>query len=111
MAKEAIKIQEGDVVDYTATGVVANGDIIPLIDRIGVALNDAVSGDVISLELDGVFEITATTADTIVFGTVLYFDASTRAVTTTATGNVFAGIAISAKSATVAGSVLVKLDR
>ena len=111
MAKEAVRIQEGDVVDYTATSVVANGDIIPLTDRVGIALNDAVIGDVISLELEGVFEMTATTADAIAFGDVVYFNATSRTVTTTATGNTFAGIAVSAKAGTVAGTVLIKIDK
>jgi len=110
MAKEAVKIQTGEVVDYTATATIANGDVIPLVDRVGVALNDAITGDVISLELSGVFEITAATADDIAFGDVVYFDATARNVTTDATSNVKAGIATSAKAATVAGTVLVKID-
>ena len=118
MAKEATKIQNGEVVDYITTGAVANGDVIPLVDRVGVALNDAVTGDSISLELDGVFEINAATADSIVFGDVLYFDATNRVVTIlgdsvgdgTGTAFVKAGIATSAKAATVAGSVYVKID-
>jgi len=110
MAKEATKIQEGEVVDYIATGTIANGDVIPLVDRVGVALNNAVAGDSISLELEGVFEIGATTADTIAFGAVVYFDATTRLVTTTATGNVKAGIATTAKAGAVAGTVYVKID-
>lgn len=118
MAKEAVKIQEGEVVDYTATATIANGDVIPLVDRVGVALNDAITGDVISLELSGVFEMTADTADVISFGALVYFDHLTRVVTTrtdtigdgTGVALVKAGIATSAKAATVAGTVLVKID-
>lgn len=118
MAKEATKIQAGAVVDYTATGTIANGDVIPLVDRVGVALGDAVVGDSISLELEGVFEITAATADTIAFGDVLYFDGTNREVTIktdtvgdgTGTAYVKAGIATTSKAATVAGSVYVKID-
>ena len=110
MAKEAVKIQKGEVVDYTATSTIANGDVVPLTDRVGIALGDAVSGDVISLELDGVFEIGATTADAIAFGDVVYFDATTRLVTTDNTKGVKAGIATTAKAATAAGSVYVKID-
>lgn len=118
MAKEAVRIQDGEVVDYIATGTVANGDIIPLTDRIGIALGDAVPGDTISLQLDGVFEITAATADAIAFGDVLYFDDTNRVVTIksdsngdgTGTAFVKAGIATSAKVANVAGTVYVKID-
>ncbi len=118
MAKEAVRIQDGEIVDYTATGAVANGDVIPLTDRVGVALGDAVAGEVVSLQLDGVFEITAATADAIAFGDVLYFDDTNRVVTTKSDSNgdgtgtpfVKAGIATSAKAANVAGTVYVKID-
>lgn len=119
MAKEAIKIQTGSVVDYTATGTVANGDIVPLTDRVGVALDDAVSGDSISLELDGVFEIPAATDDEIVFGSILYFDHTNRVVTILSdsvgdgSGDAFvkAGIATTEKAGTVAGSVYTKIGK
>lgn len=109
MAKEAVKIQEGGVIDYTAGGTIANGDVVPLTDRVGVALDDAVSGDVISLALEGVFEITGATADTFAIGTVVYFDATARNVTTVATANTPAGIATTAKAGAVAGTVNVKI--
>ena len=109
MAKEAVKIQEGGVIDYTAAGTIANGDVVPLTDRIGVALSDAVSGDVISLAIEGVFEIDAKTADTFAAGTVAYFDATNREITTTDTSNTPAGITVSAKAGSTAGSVYVKI--
>ena len=110
MAKEAVKIQKGEVVDYTATAAVKVGAVISLTDRVGVACDNAEAGDVISLELSGVFEIGATTADAIAFGDLLYFDASTRLVTTDDTKGVKAGIAITPKAKDVAGSVYVKID-
>ncbi len=110
MAKEALKIQKGAVVDYIATSTIANGDVIPLTDRVGVALGDAVAGDVISLDLEGVFEIGATTADAIAVGDVVYFDVNTRLVTTDSTKGSKAGISLTAKVAAVAGSVYVKID-
>ena len=109
MAKEAVKIQDGGVIDYTATAVIANGNIVPLTDRVGVALDDAVSGDVISLAIEGVFEVTATTADTFAIGTVVYFDARVRTVTTVARGNTPSGIATTAKAGDAAGVVNVKI--
>lgn len=110
MAKEAVKIQEGGVIDYTAAGTLANGDVIPFTaGRVGVALDDAVSGDTISVALEGVYEITATTADAIVVGAAVYFDATARTVTTTATSNTLAGMATTAKAGATAGSVYVKI--
>ena len=110
MAKEAVKIQEGGVIDYTAGGTLANGDVIPFAaGRIGVALDDAVSGDVISVAIEGVYEITATTADAIAVGATVYFDATARSVTTTSTDNTLAGMATTAKAGTTAGSIYVKI--
>lgn len=109
MAKEAVKIQEGGVIDYTAGATIANGDVVPLTDRVGVALDDAVSGETISLALEGVFEVSATTADTFAVGTVAYFDAATRKVTTVVTANTAAGIAVTAKAGATAGVVNVKI--
>ena len=112
MGKEAVKIQEGAVVDYTATETIKNGEIIPLTDRIGVALGNVDADESVSLSLEGVFEITATTGDAIAFGDILYFDADARTVTTDSNSdaNVKAGIAITAKAKDVAGSVYVKID-
>ena len=110
MAKEAVKIQEGGVIDYTAGATIANGDVIPFAaGRIGVALDDAVSGDTISVAIEGVFEITAATADEIAVGAEVYFDATNRVLTTTSTDNTLAGMATTAKAAAAAGSVYVKI--
>ena len=109
MAKEAKRIQSGQVVDYVAAGTIANGDVIPLTGRIGIALDDAVSGETISIAITEVYEFTATTADAIAFGAVVYFDATARSITTTATSNTLAGFAVSTKAAATAGTVKVKI--
>jgi len=109
MAKEAVKIQEGGVIDYTAGATIANGEVVPLTDRVGVALDNAESGDVISLALEGVFEMTGKTANTFAVGTVVYFDAATREVTTTVASNIKAGIAVTDLAGGTAGVVNVKI--
>jgi len=109
MSKEATRIQKGEVVDYTAGATIANGDVVPLTGRVGIALDDAVSGDVISLALTDVWTITAATADEIAFGVLVYFDATARNVTTTSTDNTLAGIAVTTKAAATAGTVNVRI--
>lgn len=116
MAKQAVKIQKGEVVDYTAIGAISNGDVITLTDRVGIACNNAVAGDVISLELEGVYEIEAESGDTIDFGTILYWNPNDKLITTSAddgNGNnyVEVGMATTAKAQDVAGTVLVKIDK
>ena len=107
--KEATRIQDGGVVDYTALATHANGDILPMVGRVGVLLDDAVSGDTISLAIEGTFEIAALNADLIAFGVEVWFDATARTVTTTASTHQKAGIAVSTKAATTDGSILVKI--
>jgi len=111
MAKEATQYQDGDVIDYTLTGAVDVGDVVPLgTGMIGIALNSGLTGEVIGLAIEEVYEINATTADVIAIGDVVYFNATTRAITITATSNTRAGRAISAKAAAAAGTVFVKIN-
>jgi len=117
MAKKAIKIQTGNVVDYTATAVIANGDVIELTDRIGVAQGNAEIGEVVALDLVGVYDIVAADADAIAFGDKVYYDAAGGNITTatdsvgdgTGTAYTPAGIAISTKAGATAGNVWVRI--
>ncbi len=110
MSKQATKIQEGGVIDYTAGATIANGDVVVFAyPSVGVALDDAVSGDVISVAIEGVFEMTAKTADTVAVGALLYWDDSANELTTTSTSNTAAGMAITAKAGATAGSVYFKI--
>lgn len=111
MGKEAVEFQDGTVIDYTLSGEVSVGDVIPLGDNmVGIAVVSGLSGEQITLELEKVWKINATTADAIAVGNVVYFNATTREITTTATGNCRAGKAISAKAAATAGFVYVKIN-
>lgn len=111
MAKEAIEFQDGDVIDYTLAADVAVGQVVPLgTEMIGVAVTAGKIGEVIALDVEKVYEVNATTADVIAVGDVVYFNTTTRAITTTATDNIRAGRAVSAKAAATAGVVNVKIN-
>lgn len=109
----AVKIQEGRIIDWTNdTGVeVANKSVVDLTTCIGVAQTTIAIGDVGAVELVGVYEETAATADAIAVGDQLYWDATNKVLTTSdGTGaNTPAGMAVTAKAATVAGSVNVRI--
>ena len=109
MAKEAVKIQEGGVIDYTAVATIANGDVVPLTDRVGVALDDAVKGDVISLALEGVFEMTGKASEAFKIGDPVFFSNADREVTITERGDTRAGIAVTSKASGITGVVNVKI--
>lgn len=111
MAKEAVEFQDGTVIDYTLSEDVNVGDVIPLgDDMIGIAVVSGLTGEQITLELEKVWKINATTADAINVGNVVYFNATSREITTTDTSNCRAGKAISAKAAATAGFVYVKIN-
>lgn len=111
-------VQEGNVIDYTAAAAHSSGDPIVIGSMVGIALTDAAIGDVISVALEGVYEIPAATAE-ITLGAKVYWDADGNpvggtsgagAATATDTSNTLVGYAIAAKAATVS-TVKVKLER
>lgn len=109
--KEAVEIQEGKTLNLTLTGDVDGGDFIPFgTGMTVVACTAGLTGEEIAVETSKVWEANATTADAIAIGDVVYFDATARELTTTATDNSRAGRAVSAKAGSTAGTVLVKLN-
>ena len=69
---------EGEVFNYTTTGAVANGDLIVVGNRAGVALTSATgAGQVIALALEGVFDVRCRTTGTITVGNAAYYRIAT----------------------------------
>lgn len=90
-------VQPGEVLSYTAGGTISAGDVVVAGDLLGVAANDAVSGDVIAVHLEGVYTLPKTSGE-ITVGAVLYWDTTPGEVTTTATGNKPIGFAFETTS-------------
>ena len=104
------KVQDGLVVDVVVGADVSGGDPINFGTRIGLASADAVTGEYVALQLEGVFEFTAVTADTIALGDKIYLDnVGGIEATITATSNKTIGYAVTEKAGAVAGVVSVKL--
>ena len=95
------------MVDYVATADVENGAVVVLPGQIAVAYDNAKTGETISLALEGVFEISAKTADAFTMGMPVFWDAGAKEVTKAGTAK--AGIAVSIKAAAGVGTVLVKI--
>ncbi len=100
MAK-ATFIQKGDNIDYTAAADIGYMDVVPLTDRIGVALENIANGATGTVTLTGVFEFPAATGSgkALTVGEKVYWDATNGVITSTATDNTFAGHAVAAKAA------------
>lgn len=101
-------IQPGDVIDYTAGGAVTSGSPILIGTRLGIPLKSGVSGDVLPLQVVGVFELTKNTGASTNWaqGGAVYWDAGTSKVTGVASGNTLIGWgAASASTSDTTGKV------
>lgn len=94
-------IQAGDVMPWTnGTGAdVASGDFIAFAASGGIALVDIADGDTGSVALSGVAELAKKATEAFTQGAVLYWDATNKQLTTTATDNTVAGTAFRAAAA------------
>lgn len=90
--------QPGRVWDYTAGGTITAGSPVLMSDVLGVALEDAVSGDVIPVAVTGVWSIACLSTDEPAIGAPLYWDAGNSRLTTTASTHKLAGYAAAAKA-------------
>ena len=86
-------VQEGNVLDFTATTAVASGAVVVIGARIGVAVKDIAVGETGPLRVKGVVELAKLSTDTPAQGALLYWDSANSRLTTTASGNVLAGYA------------------
>lgn len=103
-------IHEGEVIDYVAGGTVTSGDVLFSGILPGVALNSGISGDIISMQIRGVFKLDKTTSLVISQGDKLYFNTGTKRVTKTNTDK-YIGVAVKAEvSAATTVNVLLTPD-
>ena len=100
MAKGAY-IQEGKVLDFRNSGAddIAYGDVMVLGGRIGVAECDIPVGELGSVSVTGVYQLTADSAMTGDIGTAVFWDATAGAVTATEGSNTPCGYLAAPKEA------------
>ncbi|HRZ07524.1 MAG TPA: DUF2190 family protein [Candidatus Competibacteraceae bacterium] len=71
-------LSEGEVFNYTTTGAVANGALLVVGQRVGVALTSATgAGQVIGLAVEGVFDVACATTGTMAAGTAAHYRIAT----------------------------------
>ncbi len=101
--------QKGEVLDFTPTEDVKNGQVVPIGSRVGVAGSDIPANEQGHLHVAGVFEMDKAAGEAVTMGTALYYDAANDCVTATAgEGTTPAGYAAGDADAK-ATTVLVKL--
>jgi predicted RecA/RadA family phage recombinase len=110
MGKVGRKVQEGDIIDVIAPIDLLGGDPIDFGDKIGIASTDALIGELVAMQIEGVFEFDGALTDTFAFGDKVYLDSVGRKeVVVSPTNNKLVGYAVSEKAGAVAGKVRVKL--
>lgn len=101
-------IRNGKKMDLTCTAAVAMDEVVVVGTIIGIASTAGAIGDVIALDVVGVYELPAK-AEAFTQGALLYWDVSEGYLTVTSTDNVLAGIAWEAKGAS-ATTALIKIN-
>jgi predicted RecA/RadA family phage recombinase len=84
---QATFIQEGHYIDHTPVSALASGDVVVQGDLVGVTVRPLAAGEVGSIAVDGVFDLTKNTGVAFTVGTILYWDDTNNVVTTTSAGN------------------------
>jgi predicted RecA/RadA family phage recombinase len=105
------KIQQGCVLALLcAYATIASGQGMLVGSIFGVAQVDGVTGDTIPIEIEGVYSLTAYSADSAAAGDLAYWDDTNRRVTITGTGNTLIGTFVSAKAgAATTADVLLRM--
>lgn len=102
-------IQAGLTIDHTPTAARASGAVTLIGTKIGVAAADVAANTPGVFYVEGVFKVPAKSTDTPAQGAALYWDNSARELTTTASGNTYAGYAYEAKASGVT-SIAIKIN-
>lgn len=110
MAKAIQFVQDGTRLDYAAgKTAIEYLEIVPGTDKIFVAAEAIAANSVGAVYAEGVFELPANKTQAFTFGQTVYFDATNKNITTTATSNTVAGYVVAAKAAS-GETALVKIN-
>lgn len=105
-------VHEGDAIDYTPSADVAVGDVVVQGELVGVASRPITANTLGSLAVVGVFDLPKATGTStaITVGSNVYWDATNKRATTTATSNKLVGKTVKA-AADADATVRVRLSQ
>lgn len=89
-------VQPGEVIDYTAGANKTSGQPVLIGTKLGVCLADIANGSTGPVAMSGVYTVTKLSTDVVTQGAALYWDNANSRLTTTASGNTYAGYAFAA---------------
>lgn len=90
------KITEGKTVSYAHTSSITSGSPLKIGNLLAVACKDGAANEEIEYAIEGVYELDKLNTDVFAVGSLLYWDNTNSRLTTTATGNIEAGVAYKA---------------
>jgi predicted RecA/RadA family phage recombinase len=93
-------IAEGHHMNYTPGAAVLSGVMVLVGTKVGVAIADIAANTTGALRMTGVINYTKLTTDVVAQGAALYWDNTSKRLTTTASGNTYAGYAFAAATGT-----------
>lgn len=102
-------LQSGENITVTATAMAKSEDGVLMGKLFGVASGDAEIGEPLDIVTVGVFNLPKVSTDVIAVGAFVYWDDTTKLVTTTAGGNTKIGVAVTA-AGNPSGAVNVRLN-
>ena len=102
-------VQRGDTLTFAAPVAVSSGGVVIAGSIIGVANGAADIGTDVDVDVTGVFNLPKVSALAIAIGDVVYWDATNKLVTKTATANTKLGVATSV-AANPSAKVAVRLS-
>lgn len=102
-------VSTGAVLAYTPTVAVSSGTMVLIGTKVGVAIADIAANATGSLQVAGEFNYAKLSTDAVTQGAALYWDNTNKRLTTTASGNTYAGFATAAAGAGTA-TVTVKIN-
>jgi len=110
VAKQAVYIQKGEILDYYNAGsALTAGTVVVIGNHVGVCATDIGALETGAVFVSGVFEMATVTNASFAIGDVLYWDDSAKNLTKTASSHKVAGMCASVKE-TAGAKALVKLN-
>lgn len=92
MAKK--HVADGKVLQYTPGTAKSSGDVVAIGKRIGVCITDIAANATGAISVEGVWELTKQTPDSIGQGDEVYWDSGAAKITSVISGNLKAGYAV-----------------
>lgn len=87
-------IQKGENLTLPAPSDVLSGEVVVIGEIHGIAAGDALEDEPLDVVTEGVFSLAKVAIDAFAVGDAVFYDAATKLVTSTATGNTRIGTAV-----------------